>query len=355
MGIFKKRGKLYDTTQLANVGVELPPRELRTLNNRSTTNPVGFTNIERSKYELLWRDYDIQQICARYVWEGLPNGEESWNVERMLYFRGGLCGFETVGKIYILPYVIQGSLNLRGMPNGIRPVSFNGEVPEKDGNSAFAEEFKLHINEDGNQIDDYDAVLLWDRIPVIQSNSPLSRWSLNRILIHDISETLARVAISVIVSTRKMYFVIKDANQRDIVQKEIEQALGSDSPYEIITSMLEVQELKGGGDLVTDALFNTIANYDAMRTRFNGVSGKHFGSDKKERLVAGELMGDETQVKLIQDVGLEQRQLFCKKMNKRFGTKITVRLRESDYAVETNGSDITDREEMEKHGMGTTN
>ena len=47
-------------------------------------NPIGYINVDKQKYRVLWSNYDLNQCVARYVWDNLPNGIDSWNLERML-------------------------------------------------------------------------------------------------------------------------------------------------------------------------------------------------------------------------------------------------------------------------------
>lgn len=38
-------------------------------------------------------DLDVQQFVSRYKWSGLPKNIPPMYIERMLYYRGSLCGF----------------------------------------------------------------------------------------------------------------------------------------------------------------------------------------------------------------------------------------------------------------------
>ena len=64
-------------------------------------NPIGYYKPEKSKYIQLWQKYDLEQVTSRFKWNNLPNGLTSWNLERMLYWRGSLAGFRFGGNIYI--------------------------------------------------------------------------------------------------------------------------------------------------------------------------------------------------------------------------------------------------------------
>lgn len=310
-------------------------------------NPIGYYNPDKNKYKLIWSNYDFNQCCSRYIWKNLPNGLTSWNLERMLYFRGSLAGFKFAGKVYILPYVIQGEINPYGLPTKIKPITYNGRPVA--GNSDFiSETFELPVDILGDETSDYGAVILYDSLPYSPSSSAPSRYLLNQIIINEISETFARININIVVSNKKILLQCKDAKQVDVIKKELKVAFGSDSPFAVITSPLESQTIQSSSDLNADELFNTIKNYDAIRCFMSGIASKNFGTDKKERLVSGELQGSEEQKDLILDIGYEMRQNFADMCNKKFGTNIMVKKRSDEYQEEVNGNNKTKLEEEEE-------
>lgn len=313
-------------------------------------NPVGYYSPDRNKYNLIWTNYDMNQCCARYIWEDLPNGLTSWNLERMLYFRGTLAGFKFGGRVYILPYVMQaGSLNPYGMPSKIKPITYNGQALAGK-NDFFSEDFELPVDVVGDEASDYDAVLLFDALPYSPSGNAPSRYFLNQIIIDEIANTFARVNINIVVSNKKILLQIKDAKQRDVVQKELETIFGSDCPFGIITAPLEAGSIQSSSDYNADDLFNTLKNYDGIRCSMSGISSKGFGAEKKERLVTGELTGAEEEKDLILDLGYDLRTLFADQCNKKFGTNIKVFKRSDIYKNERETSEPS----TEENGQGQT-
>lgn len=79
----------------------------------------------------------------------------------------------------------------------------------------------------------------------------------------------------------------------------------------------------------------------------SGISSKGFGADKKERLISMEMNGVEEEKDLILDMGLELRQLFADRMNKKFGTSITVSKRADKFEQEQ-------REQFDEQDQATT-
>ena len=316
---------------------------------RKKINPIGFYNPERDKYNLIWTNYDLNQCCSRYVWKNLPNGLTSWNLERMLYFRGTLCGFKYGGLVYILPYCVKGGLNPYGMPSEVRPITYNGQaVQGKD--EFFSANFSLPVNVDGDETSEFDAVLLYDALPWSAISKAPSRFFLNQIIIKEMSDVFARVNINVVVSNKKILIECKDPKQADVIRKELEIAFGSDCPFAVLTSPLDTNSIQSSNDYNADDLFNTIKNYDAIRCFMSGISSKGFGAEKKERLVTGELTGAEEEKDLILDMGYDLRKLFADQCNKKFGTNIEVYKRSDFYhdenSTEVNGQNQTAIEEI---------
>lgn len=309
-------------------------------------NPIGYKNTDKFNYELIWTNYDLNQCVSRYIWENLPNGLTSWNLERMLYFRGTLCGFKFAGRVYILPYTITGPINPYGLPVGVRPITYNGR-PVSGNDDFFSKNFELPVDLNGDENDEYSAVLLYDALPYSPSETTPSRYYLNQIIIKEMADVFARININVVISNKKIFLIIKDAKQRDIVQKELDEAFGNDSPWAVLTSELDTQTIQSTNDFNADDLFNTIKNYDAIRCFMSGISAKNFGTEKKERLVSGELAGSEEQKDLILDMGYDLRKEFADKLNRKFGTNIIVKKRADNYNEETNGANRTFEDEGE--------
>lgn len=339
---------------LAEKGITVPQK----CSKPSKVNPIGFYNPPKSRYIKIWTNYDMNQCISRYVWEGLPNGLTSWNLERMLYFRGTLAGFSFAGKGYILPYVISPKINPYGLPSGVKPITYNGQAVD-DKPRFFKKNFELPVDAYGNASKKYEAVLLYDAIPTSASGNSPSRFALNQIIINEIADTLARVNINIVVSNKKILLQIKDAKQREVVQHELEIAFGSDCPFAILTSELDINSIQNSNDFEADDLFNTIKNYDAIRCFMNGIASKGFGSEKKERISTGELAGGDEEKQLILDLGYDLRKLFCDQCNKKFGWNISVRKRADDYdnpmddySTEVNGKGLDAMDETRRVEYG---
>lgn len=316
--------------------------------NGGENNPIGIYNPDKEKYIRLWTNYAFNQNVSKYIWKNLPNGYKSWQIERMLYFRHSVAGFWIGGRIYIMPWVTNTSmLNPNGMPTKIKPITFNGR-PLAGQNDALNDGFELNVDQNGNETDKYSAVILWDSVPYSGMGLSPARYYFDHIIIREIADTFARVNINVVVSNKKIILQIKDAKQAEVVRRELESAFSSDCPFAIVTAPLEAGSIQSTSDFNADELFNTIKNYDAIRCFMSGISSKSFGTEKKERLVSGELAGAEEEKDLILDMGLDLRKEFCELMNKKFGTNIEVYKRSDLYDEDINGRGNTQEDEEER-------
>lgn len=302
----------------------------------------------KEDYCVIWTNYDMNQNVSKYVWENLPNGLQSWNVERMLYFRGTLAGFMFKEQFYILPYTITGPINPYGLPVSVKPIAYNGQAVGGD-STFFGEKFELPVDNYGDENDKATAVLLYDAIPTSPTSKAPSRFWLNQIIIKEMCDVLARVNINVVVSNKKIILRVPDSDTANVVRGELEKAFDSDSPFVIIETPLETQDIQTTSDFNADELFNTLKNYDAIRCFMNGISSKTFGVEKKERLTTGELAGGEEEKELIYDLGWDMRKMFADECNKRFGLNIKVYKRTDKFETtdDTNGLNQTADEEVE--------
>ena len=295
----------------------------------------------KEQYKKVWDYLDLNQNCNKYRWEGLPKGLTSWNLERMLYYYGALCGFKYGGQIWILPFTATQDLNAYGFPTTIQPITFNGRTPDNSSKDFFGADFKVEMFMPEETPDDKKAVILLDSIPeACGTFIPLSRYAQNTILINDIIETLKRININIVVSNKKLIINCTDENQAEVIRQELGEGFSSDSPFIVCTNPTSLPNISQTSDLQASDLFNVVKQYDSIRCQQSGILTKSFGQDKKERVNSGELMGEKEQVNIIYDVGLYLRQIFAKDMNRCLGTSIychenkEAREDESDYEDE---------------------
>ena len=292
----------------------------------------------KEEYRRVWSILDLNQNCNKYRWKNLPKGLDSWNLERMLYYYGSLCGFKYNGAIYVLPFTPVNGLNCYGFPTEVQPITFNGRTPDDSTKSFFGNDFKITTFLKGDIPSDKKACILLDNIPeACGTFIPVPRWTQNQTLINDIIETLKRININIVVSNKKLVINCPDSKQADVIRQELEEGYTSDSPFIITSNPSATPTLNQSSDLQASDLFNSVKQYDSIRCQISGILTKSFGQDKKERVNSGELMGEKEQVNIIYDVGLYLRQIWAEDMNNNLGT---------DIEVEENKEALEDTEDL---------
>lgn len=326
-------------------GAQIPPLNMSKEICERELNPLDIVNNHEADFLLTYQNYDMLQVCSSMVWDNLPPNIFGWNLNRMLYYRGALAGFEYNGVIYVLPYTIEGGINIAGLPNKIRPITFNGEAPTKNDGNPFGAPLLLDVANDGEYNSRAEAFILYDSIPFSPASLPLTRFYVDQVYLRQICNTLSKVDVNIQISNKKIFLIIPDLAQARSVQRRLESAFKSDSPFIVINSPIETDSVQQVSDFNADMLFQTAKNWDAIRCKMNGIEAKGFGSDKKERMITGELAGEEMQVNLISDMRLDLAREWADKMNKAFNLNISVRKRSDDYEQETDGNGKTSEEE----------
>lgn len=82
------------------------------------------------KFLINMRIQDEQDFIGRYKWFGLPEGIDQELLERMFYYRAQVGFFYEPAekKAYILPYVLNGTLDIWGRYTGVSFLPFNGKA-----------------------------------------------------------------------------------------------------------------------------------------------------------------------------------------------------------------------------------
>lgn len=70
------------------------------------------------------RIIDEQDAVNRFQWYNLPLDLSSQELERLLYYKGQLClfYFEELGKFFVMPYALDGTIDFYGRYNTVHPV-----------------------------------------------------------------------------------------------------------------------------------------------------------------------------------------------------------------------------------------
>lgn len=300
--------------QLRKMGVDI-----QNLRKISFDLPHNYPEIG-TKFMPVLRSLDVIQNCNRYEWEGLPIYLPAWLIELMLYYKGAVIGFFEGGILKILPFAQTGGLNIYGIPNGAKPVTFNGEKPSEEGD--FIDNKVLNIGNYGTTPTNAQACILYDVPPTFSTNTAsIPRFELNQGLIRYQADLLGRIKNSIANSDLKVVFYADDADQVEQIKKDLRNAYGSCDPFVVIvrpnspTDIKNMQPtiLQGDVDAKIQAMFETWQSINSIRCMCSGIANSG-AFEKKERKITGELNGTETQTDLVLDAGLKMRRLFIEQM-----------------------------------------
>ena len=285
--------------QLAEQGVELKRLRYLLEHREEKSN----TDIRDYTAELI--DLDLNQNVSRYKWNGLPSYIPEGMIETLLYTRGSACMFFKDNLLCILPYAINGKLNIYGYPTSVVPVAINGD---RIGYKA------LNTYPNGDPNKNGKAVIIYDRAPSLLNGLVAPKLVQNRDILELMSKTLIKGEINLDNSTKKMVYEVEGEGQARETRKEVNTALNSSDPF-IIVSKNTTSTNKGlfnsGVDNETESImqfFSSINNYRCYKSgiKNNGVF------EKMERVVTGELTGNEYQTNLILETGLNFRKRALK-------------------------------------------
>lgn len=297
---------------------------------------------EKQDYIAVVGDMDFQQATGRYVWEDLPEGMTSHLIETMLYCRGSLAGFFDGGKLKILPYANQGSINEYGIPTDIKPLTFNGTSAEENkpygAGKIYPVSSSINIKEEG-------AVLLFERTPLFRSGFITPRMIINSALISLEAEIISRIKNNIKNSDNKIIFYADDENQKATFEAAIKESYTADSPFIVLVKGSQrfgkdnTDYFHGEVGLKAQELFESWQSVNNIRVMALGIpNGGAF--EKKERVVTGELVDETVQTNIVADSGLTLRKLFIEELKltyPQYGEKISkikVRLVSDDISKE---------------------
>lgn len=273
-------------------------------------------SFEKQDYKELVFNMDFEQATGRYVWKNLPDGIESHLIETMLYFRGSLAAVFNGGKLKILPYANQGTINEYGLPTQIKLLTFNGT--SANDNDVYGDSKGYNVSS-GVEIKKGGAVLLYDRAPVSRSGLVAPRFIINACLINLEAEIISRIKGNIKNSDKKVVFYAEDDNQKAAFQTAIKEAYDADSPFIVVVKGSQrwgtenTDYMHGEVGLKAQELFEAWQSINNIRVMSEGIlSGGAF--EKKERVVSDEVQDETEQSTLILQAGLNLRRIWLECM-----------------------------------------
>ena len=268
---------------------------------------------QRQEVDPLVRDYteefidlDLNQCVSRYKWTGLPDYIPEGMIETMLYVCGSVCLFFDGDKLCCYRYAIDGKLNTYGYPTAVEPIAINGD---KVGRKS------LNTYPNGDPNKKGKAVIMYDRAPSLLNGLVAPKLVQNHDVIDLMSKTLIKAEINLDNSTKKLVYEVENETQANATRKEVNKALHSNDPMIIVTkgntATNKGDAYNSGVENETDRIIQFFSSINNYRCYKSGIKNSGI-FEKKERVVTGELTGDEYQTNLILETGLQYRERALK-------------------------------------------
>lgn len=289
---------------------------------------------------------DTQNAINRYTWYNLPEGLDSQLVERMLYYKGQVAFFQLEGRFYMLPFALDGTIDVYGRFVDITPLPFNGtssKEDDEDDPEPWIQGLKRHVihtvpTEPTLEQFDNGAVILHDFCKQIsQLNIP--RAQLNYGLVAAMAEAFPMARTSLIANSGIRTWRVNNEQEQSNVKAAsrtvLNNALTGD-PFLAVVANLDLQDLTNGSALKAQEYLMYMQALDNLRMSQLGIdNGGLFQKNAYVDIAQQGVMGGPTK-EIIQD-GLTNRQNFCDIVNAVWGLGVwcdvsdSVMLSDRDY------------------------
>lgn len=340
----KNNAKLPDIETLLQAGID--PK------TRMPINLIGDAESDKNDFRRLIRIIDEQDAINRYKWYNLPMNITSQLLERMLYFKGQLAFFyfDELEEFFILPFALDGTIDLYGRFNRIHPIPFAAGTTQTEKSlekrqADLLSTKKLIVIKEPKELEELEledlknsCVILYDYTPQLNVNNVVPRWLLQEPLIDSEAEILPYMQTALLAGTGIKGLRVNDANaagEAEKASKQIRYSALARKLYVSMTSSVEFQELADGTPLKSEEYLLALQSLDNLRKSALGIeNGGLF--QKKAHQLQSEHVGNESSVQTIFQDGLTQRQAFCNIVNSIWGTDIWCMPSEAVLGVDDN-------------------
>lgn len=318
---------------------------------------AGYTPADRMSapsIKRLLRINDEQIAVNRFKWFNLPRGITGNQIERILYFRGSVAFFclgegDKDQSFYVLPYVLNGTIDLLGRYKTISPLPFNG----KNDFPKTAEEAKNSKDPQIKLLSDIKADTLWEPVDIenleIKSDEDLRKFiQEHAVILTDYTRQLSQQVIpkyklteGIIDMESRMFPYARTALMNStgiagvrvegpeeqqnvtIASKQAEDAALQGQKWISLTSQLEIQELTGGNVAKAEEFLLTMQSMDNFRMGVYGIENGGIFEKKAHTTDLENSINYGTSSFALQDA-LWNRQQWCDIINSYTGFAIWV-------------------------------
>lgn len=290
------------------------------MENENLYKVLSMKSIAEQINDLTYTDYYYRLMLiarTRFKWNNLPPGiDEKW-IEQYLYTDGRCIFYKDVDNglgLMVARCGLTGNLNHYDEPTRLQPIATNYDHKELENNE--------------------DCILIRNNDEMIPTINTIRMYAYR---LADISRT-----IDINVQAQKTPLLIKCTEKQKQSLKKVYRNWNGNEPVTFADKTLELntfEVLKTDAPIVFDKLQLQKHMIWNECMCFLGINNANM--DKRERLVADEVQANNEQIEISAHVMLKAREKACELINKKFGTNISVELR--DLEIE----DIEDLEPIQ--------
>lgn len=322
--------------------------------------PSGLEYNMKPEIKKTLRIMDQQNAVNRFVWHNLPSGLNGQLLEKILYYRGQGAFFymPTDEKFYFLPYALDGTIDCYGRFTGITPVPFGNGATQTTENgrvkawiTGLTRQPKYEaIDFSELTLDDFDesCVLLSDYTPQI-SQTVIPRATLQEVYLDLMSDILPFARTALLSGTGISAIRVGSEDEQsnvDAASRSVNRAALMGQKWVPIVGQLDFQDLSNSNVAKAEEFLLTLQSIDNMRMSLYGIdSGGLF--QKKAHMLETEAQMNNTNVGLIMQDGLTNRQRFCDIVNSIWGLGIWCEVSETLTNVDKNADyELSDEQDQ---------
>ena len=298
-----------------------------------------FDGAKKSEIKHILRNIDEQDALNRYTWYNLPDGLTGQMIERMLYYRGQLMFFyiPTLDKYYMLPYTLEGDLDVYGRYTGVTPIPFTGGKDDKKEQKPWiqglvrAPLYGIDINDTEAGLGDQYCVLLSDYSKQ-EAQTVTPRYKLQDCILDVMADCIPFCRTALLNSTGIQGVRVTSADEYSSVEdasKSIDKAALAGRKYVPMLGQLDFQDLTPGTPGKTEEFMLAMQSFDNFRLSSYGLENGGLFEKKAQELKADAAINSHKSSRVYQD-GLTLRQEFCDIINWKTGLGVSCEPSESE-------------------------
>lgn len=340
-----KGPKMYDLEQYFQAGID--PK---------TGLPIRLSNlietVDKADIKRQLQFVDKTNALSRFTYYNLPKGITADLIERIIYYRGQAILFHIGEKHFVLPYALDGTIDMYGRFEEVTPLPFNGSQEDKDKENPWIKgltfrpiyevpdftEYMDKSPEELQEIIDKSCVIIRDHtIDISQTN--ISRSVMQDSVLNVMSDCIPFMRTALVNSTGVMGMRVDGADEAANVyaaSQAINMAALTGQKYVPIEGPVEFQELTGGQVAKAEEFFLAMQSLDNYRLSLYGLDNGGLFQKKSHMLEAEQEMKAGATSLILEDA-LRCRQEALTIYNAINGTSMWVEYSENVLGMDMNG------------------